>query len=228
MRKLAQRSIVIASALAAVAAITAPAMAADGEGKLQVKVLGSAVLPDGKIDKVKFDAIGIPANTQTKADDNFVPTLAIEYFFTPNISLETICCLTQHDVTGTRGLPGAELVSNAKLIPATFTLKYHLDAGGIKPYVGAGPTYFMWFNEKSGKATKALGADKFDMSNEIGLALQGGVDIPVNDNGMAISLDAKRYFVKTSAKWYANGTKVLATKHKVDPWVLSAGLAFRF
>ncbi|MEP6868439.1 MAG: OmpW family outer membrane protein [Novosphingobium sp.] len=42
-------------------------------------------------------------------------------------------------------------------------------------------------------------------------------------------MDAKRYFLATSAHWYnAAGTEVLATRHKLDPWVLSAGLAYRF
>ena len=40
-----------------------------------------------------IDAVAavLPANTQTKANDNYVPTLAIEYFATPNVSIETIC-----------------------------------------------------------------------------------------------------------------------------------------
>ena len=126
-------------ACAAIAGISAPASAEGDSGKWQVKLMGTAVLPDGKIDKVNTDLVGLPATLQTKASDNFVPTLAIEYFFTPAVSLETICCVTEHHVTGTTGLPGAGLVSKAHLIPATFTLKYHLNAGGISPYVGAGP-----------------------------------------------------------------------------------------
>ncbi|BBC73861.1 membrane protein [Altererythrobacter sp. B11] len=216
------------AALATAAGLASPAMAQDAPGKLQVKVLGSAVLPDGKIDKVKLDLVGLPAGTQTEANDNVVPTVAIEYFFTPAISLETICCVTQHDVDATAGIPGAELVSDAKLVPATFTLKYHLNAGGISPYVGAGPAYFIWIDEKPGKAARGLGADKLKMSDELGLALQAGIDVPVNSKGMVVSLDAKRYFINTTASWYADGTKVIETKHKVDPWVLSAGVGFRF
>jgi outer membrane protein len=220
------RFLLATAVLAAAAAL--PAQAAESEGRIQVKLLGSAVLPDGKIEQVNTDLVGLPANTQTEANDNYVPTVAIEYFFTPQISLETICCVTQHDVDGTTGLPGAELVSNAKLIPATFTLKYHFNAGGISPYVGAGPAYFLWIGDKPGAAAVAAGADDFSLSDELGLALQAGIDVPLGSNGMALTLDAKRYFVGTTARWYAGGVKVIETEHKLDPWVLSAGVAFRF
>lgn len=230
MRKLAATAV-----LAAAFAATAPAHAA-ADGKLQVKLMGTAVLPDGKIDKIKYvhpDIVDYFAannivDIQTKANDNVVPTLAIEYFFTPNVSLETICCLTQHDVDGTRDIAGAEMVADAKILPATFTLKYHLDAGAFKPYIGAGPTYFIFIDEKPGATTKVLGADKLKINDKVGVALQAGVDIPVNDKGLGVSLDAKKYFLTTTATWYAGGVEVLQTTHKMDPWVLSAGLAYRF
>lgn len=223
------RMFTAAAALAAALASTAPAQAEDGKGKIQIKLLGTAVLPNGKITEVTTDLVGLPAGTQTEANDNYVPTIAIEYFFSDNISVETICCFTQHDVDGTTGLPGAELVADAKIIPATFTLKYHFNTGsGIKPYIGAGPTYFIFVNEKPGAAAIGLGVDEFKFNDKLGVALQAGVDVPIGDNGMSLSLDAKKYFLETSAHWSVAGTEVIGTRHKIDPWVLSAGLGFRF
>lgn len=220
------------AAIAAALGFSASAQASE-TGRWQVKLLGSAVLPDGKIDKVEFAypaiASALPSDPQTRADDNYVPTLAIEYFFTPRVSLETICCVTQHDVDGKGALAGAGLVSNAKIIPATFTAKYHFDAGGVSPYVGAGPSVFIFIDEKPGATARALGATRNTLETSLGFALQAGVDIPITKSGLAISLDAKRYFLKTTARWYdANGGKLLQTKHALDPWVLSAGLAWRF
>ena len=83
----------LAAALAGVAMIAAPAQAQDNDGKVQVKVLGTYVAPDGEITDLRTDIVGLPAGTQTEANDNFVPTLAIEYFVSPNVSIETICCL---------------------------------------------------------------------------------------------------------------------------------------
>lgn len=219
---------VIAAALAGAAIVAAPVQAQDNDGRLQVKLLGTAVLPDGKIEQVNTDLVGLPAATQTKANDNVVPTLAVEYFITPEVSFETICCVTQHDVDAVSGLAGAELVSNARLIPATLTAKYHLNAGGVKPYVGAGVTYFLWISDKQGADTVPLGATDTDLSNKFGFVLQGGIDIPLGDSGYGVTLDAKRYFVDTTARWYAGDVLAIETEHKLDPWVLSAGLAYRF
>ncbi len=226
------RIMTAAVALATAFALSVPAHAEDGasgdKGKWQIKLLGTAVLADGKLTDKTKDLVGLPANLETKANDNYVPTVAIEYFFTNNISVETICCVTQHDVDGTVGLPGAELVSDAKIIPATFTLKYHVDAGAIKPYVGVGPTYFIFIDEKPGAAAVGLGADGFKLNDKFGVALQAGVDVPLGDNGMSLALDAKKYFLNTSAHWYVGDTEVIATRHALAPWVLSAGLGFRF
>jgi len=220
----------LACMIAGLAFSAVPAVAqSDGQdGRLQVKLLGTAVLPDGEITDLNVDIVGLPATTQTQANDNYVPTIAVEYFVSDNFSVETICCVTQHDVDATSGLPGAELVSNARLIPATITAKLHFDLGIAKPYIGAGPAYFLWIEDKPGAATIPLGVTDTDLSDEFGIALQAGIDIPVGDKGFGINLDAKRYFIDTTARWYAGETLAIETEHKLDPWVLSAGVSYRF
>ena len=223
------KKLTIAAALATATMLATPAHAGNAEGKFQVKVMATGVLPDGKIDKININAVGLPATSQTKANDNVVPTLAVEYFATPNVSIETICCFTQHHVTGTAGIAGADVAQHVLILPATVTLKYHLNAGAIKPYVGVGPSVFFYFDEKPGATAKALGATSLKMDNKLGVALQAGVDVPINDGGMGISLDAKKYFMKTTTHFYtAAGVEALSTTHKLDPWVISGGVYARF
>lgn len=216
----------------ALALLATPAMAQgpdDRTGDIQFKVLGTYVAPDGKITDINVNLPGLPATLQTKANDNVTPTIAIEYFVTNNVSIETIAGMTQHDVDTTAGLPaGAELVSNAKLIPATLTAKYHFDLGGFKPYVGAGPAYFLWVDDKPGAATLPLGVTETNLSSELGLALQAGFDVPVGDKGFGLTVDVKRYFIDTTARWFVGNTLAIETEHKLDPWVISAGIAYRF
>ena len=224
------KTLLMVGGVAAMLAAT-PAMAQDDDraGDIQVKLLATAVLPDGKITDINVNVPGLPATLQTKANDNVTPTLAIEYFVTNNISIETIAGMTHHDVDTVAGLPaGAELVSNAKLIPATVTAKYHFDLGGLKPYVGAGPAYFLWVADDPGAATLPLGVTETNLSNELGLALQAGFDLPVNDKGLGISVDVKRYFIDTTARWFVGNSLAIETEHKLDPWVISAGLSYRF
>lgn len=227
MKKLLTAALATALPLAMMA--SAPAFAGSAEGKLQVKLLGTGVLPDGKITKVERDLIGLPAGSQTKANDNVVPTVAVEYFFSPMVSVETICCLTQHHIDGAGGLANTRIVDHVLVLPATLTLKAHLPLeGGIKPYVGAGPSVFFYIDEKPGATTRALGGTSLNLENKFGVALQAGVDVPVNDAGLGFSLDAKKYFMDTRLHVRAGSTEVLTTKHSLDPWVVSAGLAYRF
>ena len=71
----------LTAAAAALAMSATAAMAGSSDGKIQIKAMATLVAPDGKITAVELDSIGLPAGTQTKADDNFVPTIAAEYFF---------------------------------------------------------------------------------------------------------------------------------------------------
>lgn len=216
------------AALAVAAAV--PAHEANAKaGDVQVKLLATLVAPDGRIKEVAIDHIGLPAGTQARANDNVVPTLAVEYFLSDNLSMETIAGVTQHDADGRGAMAGAELVADVRIVPATLTLKYHFGRdGGVRPYVGAGPSYFIFIDEKPGAAAAALGATRQKMNDKVGVALQAGVDVPVNDKGLSVTLDAKRYFMRPTARWFAGGAEVLRTRHQLDPWVISAGVGFRF
>ncbi|WP_299196614.1 OmpW family outer membrane protein [uncultured Erythrobacter sp.] len=224
----------IRASVCAVFALAASAAAAQDStgyqaGDVQLKVVGTAVLTDGEIDEVNVDLVGLPAGTNTTANDNYVPTIAVEYFVSENFSIETIAGTTQHDVDAISGFaPGAELVSDALLLPATVTAKAHFDAGGIKPYVGAGVSYFVWLDVEPGAAVVPLGVTDTDLSDEFGFVLQVGVDVPVGTDGLGITVDAKRYFIGTTAQWFAGETLVIETEHNLDPWVLSAGVSYRF
>ena len=214
----------------ALATMSTPALAQDDAGNIQIKLLGTAVLPDGEIDQTNVDLVGITDGLQTKANDNVVPTIAAEYFITNNFSIETIAGTTQHDVDATAGLPdGTELVSDGLLLPATVTAKAHFDLGGMKPYVGAGAAYFIWLDvDDTATGTAPLGVTKTTLSDEFGFVLQAGLDAPVGDSGFGVSLDAKRYFIGTTARWFVGDTLVIENDHDLDPWVLSAGVSYRF
>ena len=213
------------------ATLATPALAQDDRtGDIQIKAFLTGVLPDGEIDEVVSDAVGLPAGTQTRVTDRVIPTIAASYFVSDVLSVETICCVTPHSVRGTGALDGAELIDDAIVLPATVTFKFHPDLGSaIRPYVGAGPAYFFIFGEDVGADAAALGVTDVGLSDEFGFALQAGVDIPLGDDGRwGLSLDAKRYFVDTTAEFRVNGTVAIETDHNLDPWVVGAGVSYTF
>ncbi|MFC3175385.1 OmpW family protein [Novosphingobium bradum] len=230
-----KKTMLTAAAAFAALAVPAAAHAGSAEGKIQVKLLATGVLPDGDISRINNPGVlalpanaALAANPHTYASDNVVPTVAIEYFFTPNVSVETICCVTKHHVNGAGSLATTNLVNNISIIPATVTVKYHAPLGPIKPYLGVGPTLFLVLDSEPG-ATAATFSSTTKLSSEAGVVVQAGVDVPLGSSGYALSLDAKKYWVSTNARWYnAAGVEQLSTRHKLDPWVLSAGVAYRF
>ena len=44
-----------------------------------------------------------------------------------------------------------------------------------------------------------------------GVALQAGFDVDLNDKGLGLTFDAKRYFVDTTAQWYVGDTLAIQT-----------------
>ena len=205
------------------------AVAGDPDGRFQAKIFATGVLPDGEITSVLNDNIGLPAGVQTDVSDSYVPTVALEYFFSPNVSVETICCVTPHDVDGRGAIQGAQLIDDAIVLPATITLKYHFTGfDRVKPYLGAGPTHFFIFDEGVGAGAAPLGVTNADLSDDFGFALQAGFDAAIGDDGWIFSLDAKRYFVDTTATFSDAGGVLFQTDHSLDPWVVSAGVGFRF
>lgn len=221
--KMLKRGAALAAVAFAIAGGATAAQAQEDAGKLQVKVMATLVAPDGKVKS----ATGVPAGVNTRANDNYVPTLAVEYFVAPTVSVETICCFTAHHVSATGGATG-RLADDLLILPATLTLKYHLPLGAIKPYVGAGPSVFFFLKDKVGTTGKALGLTEVNVKDKFGFALQGGVDVPLN-GAMSLTIDAKRYFMRPTAHFDAGTTKdAVVAKVKLDPWVVSAGVAMRF
>ena len=206
-------------------------------GHFNIKLLGTAVLPLGHLVKNNpvlndtANLVGSGAITSVAASDNYVPTVAIEYFVNKNISIETICCMTGHHVSATGGtLAGKELIHNIQIIPATFTLKWHFTGLSRKfvPYIGAGPSVFLIVADRPSDFVKAnTPVTRTKLTTEPTVAIQAGIDAPINQH-WSISIDAKKYFDKTTAHFWAGSTQVEAVRVNLMPFVVSAGIGYRF
>lgn len=151
--------------------------------------------------------------------NSVVPELDISYFFTKNIAVELILGVTPHNVKGSGTLAGAR-IGSAWLLPPTLMLQYHFtDLGAFKPYVGVGVNYTVFFNEKA-----KGGFTNFDLKDSFGLALQAGFDYMI-DKHWGINFDVKKIFLEPKVK-VNNG--LITGKVKIDPWLIGAGVTYRF
>jgi outer membrane protein len=122
----------------------------------------------------------------------------------------------QHDVE-----LGGTKIGTFKHLPPTLLAQYHfLPEGRVRPYVGAGVNLTLISDVNV--AVPGVGALDLEDSS-IGLAGQVGADIKLAP-GKYLNLDVKKVTIGSDV--LLGTTKVSAVK--VDPWLVSVGLGFRF
>ncbi len=179
---------------------------------MQIRLRGAAVLPDPS---ATITISGSTIGGVTKVTDSAVPEADFTYFLTDHVGVEVIAAVTKHSVSNSLAGP----VASVWLLPPTVTAQYHFDpTGSIRPYVGAGINYTVFFDARS-----ALPNIKF--GNNFGFALQAGADVPVGDGPYFLNVDVKKIFLNTTIR--AAGGAVQA-KASLDPWVVGGGIGVRF
>lgn len=149
-----------------------------------------------------------------------VPELDFTRFFNKNFAAELILATTTHQVTLNGSvLGGSQDLGSVNLLPPTLTLQYHLNPEGkIRPYVGAGLNYTFFYNQKSrGIATSVK------YNDSVGYALQAGFDYMISDR-VGINFDIKKIYLETDVVV----NKTYKAKVNLDPWLIGAGISYRF
>lgn len=209
----------LVASTALVAAFAGVASAQDAEySKLQLRTRAVYVAPaeDGTTDAVGGDVT---------LDDSLIPEVDLTYFVTPNIGIEAIAGITKHNAN----LSNAAVVGNldlgsVTLLPPTINLQYHFNpAGKIRPYVGAGVNYTVFFNEQAGSAGAV---SKVDYDNGFGYSFQAGVDYALNDK-MFLNLDVKKIKLDTDVAVDTALGRV-NSKVDIDPLLIGVGVGYRF
>jgi outer membrane protein len=201
--------LLVGAALAAGALTAIPAQA--DEGPFMVRLRAIYISTANKSDANASQ--DLPAD-YIHVQSKWAPDIDLEYFFANNWSSELLLTIPQkHDVS----VVGVGTIGSFKELPPTLTVKYNfLPDGVFRPYVGLGVnvTFISDVN---------LGGAKLD-STSFGGAAQAGFDIKFAEHWFA-SVDAKYVQIKSDVK-LPDGTKL--TTVKVDPWLLGAGIGYRF
>ena len=193
----------------------------------QVRLRGVAVQPN---EKAEVSTIGGDVNIS----NSFIPELDFTYFFNKNVAAELILGTTKHDVkttgsnlTAIGGPASAEVdLGSVWLLPPTLTLQYHFyPTKSLKPYVGAGLNYTIFYGVKSGVVKDV------EYKNNVGFALQGGVDYMLNDKYF-LNFDIKKVFLKTDVDVDASnvvpGANSVPAKVNIDPLLIGFGIGMKF
>lgn len=212
--------------LASVAALALTATAASAQefeapkaGTIKLDVRATGVIPDKAAKhNATTPANGGPAGIKATVSDDYVPTIGLEYFFTPDVSAELIAGTSFHNVN----IKNSARLSEEGVLPPTLTAKYHfMSSKRISPYVGAGIGY-LWFYSEDGQ-----GAYKVHVKDGFGAVAQVGTDI-ASKGKWSYNIDLKKIFIEPKANVSTGGTLIETAKVKLNPWVASVGVGYKF
>ena len=209
--------------LAATAAIVVAAPAFAKEGDVLVRARAIVVAPNESSGAVS----GI-AGSKLGVGDSVMPEVDFTYMATNHIGAELILATTKHNVSGRGTISALGDVADTWVLPPTLTVQYHFAPdGNIRPYLGAGINYSIFYSSKAlSSLNGALGPTKVKLDDSVGYALQAGVDIPVSKK-VFVNFDIKYIDMKTTAR-LTSGATLRTARVKIDPIVAGMGIGFRF
>ncbi|MFC5045510.1 OmpW family protein [Aquimarina hainanensis] len=185
--------------------------------KWQIRVRGVVVNPD---ESATIETIGGNVDISTSV----IPEVDITYFFTKNIAAELILGTTKHNVEAISTAPGDIDLGHVWLLPPTLTLQYHFTELVVKPYVGAGVNYTIFYGVDEGDV-----ANDVDYDNSFGFALQAGIDYDLTDKWF-LNVDVKKIFLQTDVTVDATSALGATVGADVDinPWLFGLGVGYKF
>ncbi|WP_370336599.1 OmpW family protein [Parvularcula marina] len=207
---------------AAIGAMTSVAAAEQGDWIVR----GRAILVSPQ-----EDASGVePAfpNGSVEVEDAVVPELDFTYFLTRNVGVELILATSPHDLEGTGDLEGLGKIGDVWALPPTLTLQYHFQPEAkVRPYVGVGFNYTIFYNEDATSSlNNAIGDTSISLDESFGIAVQAGVDVDVSENWF-VNADIKWIQIDTTATLNTGGS-INKVDVELDPIVAGIGLGRRF
>lgn len=217
------RAYLSATLLAAALIMPGTATAQTSAGDWLIRLRGIVVSPTESSGEVS----GIPGS-RVGVTDSVMPEVDFTYMVTDRIGAELILATTKHKATGRGSLSAIDTVASTWVLPPTLTLQYHLAPGSkVRPYVGAGVNYTIFYSEDASSALEgALGSTKVRMSDSAGYALQAGVDIDLGSRTF-LNLDVKYLDIDTTAR-LTTGAGTNRVRVSIDPLVFGVGVGRRF
>ncbi|CAN5223525.1 outer membrane beta-barrel protein [soil metagenome] len=194
-------------------------------GDVLLRLRAIMVAPNEKSDSILPSFPGEHASV----NNSFMPEIDGTYMATDNIGFELIASTTKHHANGQTGTTGSigKLVSTW-VLPPTLTAQYHFNPRGkIRPYVGAGVNYTIFWNEKASDGlVRAVGPTNVHIKDSFGWAAQAGIDIDITQK-IFFNLDVK--YIDIDAKTRLDTTAIGQQRVNItlDPLVFGMGLGIR-
>lgn len=190
--------------LVAAALVLVPGIAlAGGDGDHMIRVRAIAIEPDGA---------GTDGLTGADVEGNFTIEVDFTWFLGDNWAIEAIAAMSSQEVT-----IGGGSLGSVHHLPPTVTAQYHFaPEGKVRPYVGLGVNYTLFYSETGALST-------LDLDNSFGFAGQLGMDFAMGET-MSFNVDLK--YINIEADVSSGGIPIGTVE--INPWVLGFGFGHRF
>lgn len=183
--------------------------------------------------QVKSGDLSPPSLPGTRIDVRSAraPILTVVKMLTDNWSVEGFAGLAyKHEIVGAGAIQGVGRLGSVKAISPTVLLQYRFLAptDGFRPYLGIGPSYAHFFDERGSATLTALSqpgsvATRMKIDDALGLSMQVGANFKLNERWF---LDASviKTLLKTTTT-LSTGQKLDA---KLDPVSTNFSVGYRF
>ena len=114
------------------------------------------------------------------------------------------------------------------MLPPTLTAQYHFTPlSHVRPYVGAGINYTIFWNENASAGLEAaVGPTRVHMKDSIGWAAQAGIDVDITPK-VFVNLDVKYIDIDTTVRLDTTAAGAQRVKLGLDPLVFGVGVGMR-
>lgn len=164
-----------------------------------------------------------------KLDNSVVPEVDVTYMATDHVGFELIAATSKHRASGITGTTGSiGQLASTWVLPPTLTAQYHFNPhGAVRPYVGAGVNYTIFYNEKASKGmASTVGPTQVGLSDSVGWAAQAGIDVDVSKRFFA-NLDIKYVDIDTIAHLQTRALGAERTRVHIGPIIAGIGFGIR-
>ena len=191
-------------------------------GELHMRVRATGVVP---MEDAKIETIG----GNVAVSNNLIPEVDFTYYFTKNIAAELILGTSKHEVVAVNTALGNLDLGRVMLLPPTLNVQYHLyPTKNLKPYVGAGLNYTIFYDQGQGKGRNAA-VTSVAYDNNLGYSFQLGFDYKINDK-LYWNVDVKKLYLNTDVEVGAalpSGQVYVPAEVDLNPWLISTGIGFK-
>ncbi len=204
---------------------------ANQTGDILVRGGATSVSPDSN--KSAIFLAGDDSTMSLSVGDNTQLGLNLVYFFDSNWAVELLAAtpfthdVTIHDPHEVLGVDGVKLAEVTHL-PPTLSALYYIDTGtALKPYVGLGVNYTIFFKEEFEAAPKSIGLSNLQLDGSFGFSAQVGADYEIDKN-WSINLSARYIDISSDATFDVAGDSIGTATVDVNPMVYSVMLGYKF